>query len=62
MNLTEVGRLGHWVDLSKLKEDSVIVDVGACKGEFIQEMRNLVNCKKVEEKDTLFVKVCEPQS
>ncbi len=47
MNLTEVGRLGHWVDLSKLKEDSVIVDVGACKGEFIQEMRNLVNCKIV---------------
>ncbi len=45
MNLTEIGRLGHWVDLTKLNKDSVIIDAGACSGEFIEEIRKMVNCK-----------------
>jgi FkbM family methyltransferase len=47
MKLKEIGRLGHWVDLSRLNEDSIIVDAGACTGEFIEEIRKYVNCKIV---------------
>ena len=43
--MIELGRLGHWVDLEKLNEDSVIIDAGACTGEFIEEIRKHVNCK-----------------
>jgi len=44
MKLTEIKK-GHWVDLSKLDKDSVIVDAGACVGEFIEEIREHINCK-----------------
>lgn len=44
MKLQELGRLGHWVDTSKLNKDSVIVDAGACTGEFIEEIRKYVDC------------------
>ena len=47
MKLKEIGRLGHWVDLSRLNEESIIVDAGACTGEFIEEIRKYVNCKIV---------------
>ena len=47
MKLTEIGRLGHWVNLSKLKKNSVIVDAGACTGGFIEEMRKHIDCKIV---------------
>jgi len=45
MTLSKTGGLGHWVDLSKLNKDSVIVDAGACVGGFIEEIRKHVDCK-----------------
>ena len=42
--LTEIERIGHWVDLDKLNKDSVIVDAGACKGEFIDKIQEYIKC------------------
>lgn len=44
MGITEISRIGHWVDLDKLDRFSVIVDAGACFGEFIDKIREQVNC------------------
>lgn len=37
--------VGHHVDLNRLNEKSVIVDAGACVGEFIDGIRKYVNCR-----------------
>lgn len=43
--LKEISRIGHWIDVDKLNEDSVVVDAGACFGEFIDRIREQVKCR-----------------
>ena len=37
----------HFIDLSLLNRDSVIVDGGACVGEFIEAVRKYIMCRVI---------------
>ena len=38
--ITKLEETGHFVDLDRLDKNSVVIDAGACIGEFIGDMRS----------------------
>ena len=45
-NLIDLGHdLHHWVDVSRLNKDSVVIDAGANVGLFVEVLRTHVDCK-----------------
>jgi FkbM family methyltransferase len=45
-NLIDLGHdLHHWVDISRLDTDSIVIDAGANVGSFIEVIRTYVDCK-----------------